>query len=124
MRLLVDNALSPRVSRGLSDAGHDVIHVRDVGLATASDDEIVDFASQEERIVISADTDFATILALRKAKRPSFILLRGDIERWPEAQTALLLEQLSALEEVLTSGAVIVVTRDRIRIRSLPILPD
>jgi predicted nuclease of predicted toxin-antitoxin system len=124
MRLLVDNALSPRVSRGLSDAGHDVIHVREVGLATASDDEIVDFASQEERIVISADTDFATILALRKAKRPSFILLRGDIERWPEAQTALLLEQLSALEEVLTSGAVIVVTRDRIRIRSLPILPD
>ncbi len=33
MRFLVDNALSPEVARGLSDAGHSAIHVRDIGLA-------------------------------------------------------------------------------------------
>ncbi len=124
MRLLVDNALSPIICQGLLDTGHDAIHVRDVGMAAASDEEIVDFAEREDRTIISADTDFAAILALRRAAKPSFVLLRGDIERRPEAQAKLLMELLPSLEESLAAGAVIVITRDRIRIRSLPIVPS
>ena len=123
MRLLIDNALSPIICQELLDADHDTIHVRDVGMAAASDDDIFDYAERESRIIISADTDFATILALRRATSPSFVLLRGDIERRPRAQAKLLKELLPQLEEPLIAGAVIVITRDRIRIRTLPILP-
>jgi predicted nuclease of predicted toxin-antitoxin system len=49
MRFLVDNALSPEVARGLSDTGHDAIHVRDIGLAAAADSEIFDHAAAEDR---------------------------------------------------------------------------
>lgn len=76
MRFLVDNALSFRMAELLSDAEHDAIHVRDCGLATESDDKIFDFAREENRIIISADTDFGTILAHLKTSQPSFILFR------------------------------------------------
>ena len=119
MKLLVDNALSPLVARQLTEAGYEALHVRDVGLSSASDAEILAFAEKEDRILISADTDFGTLLTLRRKAKPSFILLRGDIERRPELQAAALIRELPALEEHLAAGAIVVITKNRIRMRLL-----
>jgi predicted nuclease of predicted toxin-antitoxin system len=61
MRLLIDNALSPIVAEGLRRSGHDAIHVRDLGLAAADDVTIFERADHEERVLVSADTDFGTM---------------------------------------------------------------
>lgn len=45
MKLLVDANLSPRVTEALRGAGYDAVHVADLGLLTATDDEIFDRAS-------------------------------------------------------------------------------
>ena len=64
MRFLFDNALSPCLAEGLRDAGHDAVHVRDLGLAGATDDELFKLAAKEDWVLLSRDTDFGTILAL------------------------------------------------------------
>jgi predicted nuclease of predicted toxin-antitoxin system len=121
MRFLVDNALSPQVARGLSNAGHDAIHVRDIGLGAAADPVIFDRSADDDRIVISADTDFGTLLALRGESKPSVVLLRGATPRRPADQVVLLSANLPQVESDLLAGAIVIIEPARVRVRSLPI---
>lgn len=76
MRFLLDNNLSNTLAAGLREAGHDVLHVRDVELGAADDTTVLGFARAERRVLISADTDFGGILARSGLDSPSVILFR------------------------------------------------
>lgn len=71
LRFLIDNALPPRLADLLVAAGHDAVHVRAYDMHASSDDKILARAADEDRIVVSADSDFGTILASIEAGRPS-----------------------------------------------------
>ena len=122
MKFLIDNALSIKIAVGLRDVGYDAIHVTGVSMGAASDTEIFQFAIQEDRIVISADTDFETLLALYKTQKPSVILLRlGTQMQRAEEQIALLILNLPPLEANLMAGSIIIFDPTTIRVRTLPI---
>lgn len=120
MRFLVDNAVSPALANGLRAKGHDALHVRDLGMAAASDEEIFKLATQQDRIIISADTDFGTLLAFQQTSKPSFILFR-QTNKHPAVQLQTLLANLPQLEKDLMEGSIVVFADQRLRIRALPI---
>jgi predicted nuclease of predicted toxin-antitoxin system len=57
LRFLIGNALPPRLAALLVAAGHDAAHVRAYGMQAAADEEILARALDEDRIVVSADSD-------------------------------------------------------------------
>ena len=123
MRFLIDNALSPAVGEALASAGHDAVHVRSLQMHAASDEDIFDLAAREGRVVVSADTDFGTLLAARKSASPSVILFRHGSQHRPTDQVALLQANLPQLASALEAGSVVVIQPDRIRVRALPLIP-
>ena len=122
MNFLVDHSLSPAVAEKLRQAGHDSVHVRRYGIHKADDEVLFDRAAQEVRVLVSADTDFARILATRQTTKPSVILFRRDTHRRPDAQASLLLANLPTISHLLDHGGIIVFEENRLLSRAAPLL--
>lgn len=58
MKLLFDENLAPRLVGLLNDLFPDSRHVRDVGLASAADVTVWDFAKADGFAIVSKDADF------------------------------------------------------------------
>lgn len=121
MRILLDANLSPSLVGQLEEAGYAALHVAYLDMLAASDDAILDRAAAERWVLITADSDFAMLLAVRRDVMPSVVLLRHVNELEPLGQGALLIANLPAVIDDLESGAIISLSPARLRVRRLPI---
>ena len=113
--------MSPLVAQSLTAAGHDALHVHDVGLTSRPDPVVLDSAASDGRVLLTLDTDFGALVAHSGARLPSIVLFRGDTTRRPGEQAVVLIANLDQFAEDLDAGAVVVVGDDRVRVRRLPI---
>jgi predicted nuclease of predicted toxin-antitoxin system len=120
MRFLVDMPLSPGLAKWLRDQGHDALHASEIGLQRASDATIIAHAAQGARTLVTADLDYPRLLSLAQTTEPSLILFRdGD---WTEVSVVARMGQvLAALSERDIEQSIVVVERNRLRRRRLPI---
>jgi predicted nuclease of predicted toxin-antitoxin system len=52
VRFLVDANLSPRLAVSLTEAGHDAVHVADLGMSRATDLGILEVADRDDPVVV------------------------------------------------------------------------
>ncbi len=86
-----------------SSAGHNAVHVTDLGLRGTTDEALLAKAAHDDRVIVTADTDFGTLLALTGASEPSVILLRRIGRRTTE-RTHIVLTVLALAGEHLERG--------------------
>jgi predicted nuclease of predicted toxin-antitoxin system len=112
--------LSPVLADWLRQRGHDTVHVSDLGLAKALDVEILEYASREHRVIITADLDYPRLLALTQAEGPGLILFRGG--NYSETEVKDRLERtLGAITNEDLPNSIVVIEKGRIRQRRLPL---
>ena len=109
-----------RIVEWLRKSGHDVVHLREVGLHRLSDREIFQKAISENRIILTFDLDFGEIVALSEGILTSVIIFRLRNTYTPFVLKRLE-EMLQNSFEPLTKSSVIIVEETRHRIRELPI---
>ena len=75
-------------------------------------------AHDEQRVLISADTDFGELMMRSGAFQPSVIILRRS-NHDANSQAKILSDNLPELAGDLATGAIVVITDERIRVRPL-----
>jgi predicted nuclease of predicted toxin-antitoxin system len=76
VRLLIDENLSPRLSRRIDDLFPESVHVRSVGLKQKPDVEIWEFAKSDGFAILTSDGDFHEI-AGSFGHPPKVIYIKG-----------------------------------------------
>lgn len=124
MKLLLDQNCSAGAAEILRAEGIDVVHAREVGLATADDPDILEWCRAMQRTVVTLDADFHAHLALSSARSPSVVRIR--IEGLRDVELAALIRSiLASVEDDLRKGTAVTVTPAAVRLRALPLIrPD
>ena len=98
----------------LTDLGHDVLSGVEID-PRASDEALLTLANQEQRVLVTEDKDFGELVFVRRLPHPCIIRF---VDMQVAEKVAAMRELLEQHEDAIHEGALIVVTRRRVRIRS------
>jgi len=120
VKFLADMGVSMSTVNAPRDAGEEVTHLREQGLLTMPDDQIVAKAIREERVILTFDLDFGDLLAASGGRVPSVNLFRMR-NQTPATVTPRLFQALESCRDALAAGAIVIVEDAGYRLRRLPI---
>ena len=112
--------LSPLWERYLKENEIEAIHWSKIGKAFATDDEIFEYAFQNNCLIFTNDLDFGTTLSKRRTQLPSILQIR-TLEISIESVGDILVKCLQQNKEMFQEGVLVTIETDRLRIRTLPI---
>jgi len=104
IKLLIDEDLSPRIAHLLCEQCLiDSISVRDRGLLSSNDQEILEYAFQEDRILVTANIRDFEELSRSYEVHPGIVLIRdGSLLR--DEQITIVKNAIQAIEAELEDG--------------------
>lgn len=112
-RFLTDENVAGAVVGSLTSKGHEVKDVRQAGLAGAPDEDLVDLARAEDRIILTHDRDFAGALTRPLDPPVGVVLIRCANQR-PDNVGAVLDRLLASPVAEKLEGNVVVVSEHRV----------
>lgn len=119
MKFLLDMPVSVLLLDVLQAHGHEGVHAYQIGKDRAPDDELLEIARRESRVIITADLDFPRLMALSLMKGPGLILFRGG--NYSDSEMCdLLARVLGKVRPETLARSICVVDRKRIRVTRLP----
>lgn len=77
MLILADQDVYKLTIDKLKEWGHNVVTVKELGMERASDEELLEAASEANRLLITRDKGFGALLFLKEKISIGIILLRG-----------------------------------------------
>ncbi len=99
---------------------HEGVHAGQIGKAFAPDEELLEPARQEGRVIVTADLDFPRLPALSLSVGPGVILFRGS--NYSDVEMCDLLERVfKEVSPETLQNSICVVDQRRIRVTRLPI---
>lgn len=115
MRFLADENVPRDIVEALRHEGHDVAWIR-ADSPERDDQQVLDRASAEQRVLVTADTDFGELIFRLRRTGSGVILLR--LRGTPREQADLVSTVIPTRDD--WSSLFAVVTDDRVRVRPLP----
>jgi predicted nuclease of predicted toxin-antitoxin system len=104
MKFIIDEDLSPRVARYLcQEFCFDAIAVRDRGLLGATDREVLDYAFNEDRMLVTANIrDFEKLAAAAEIHAGIVLMLDGDLLAAEQIEVMAMIVQVLQADEIDT----------------------
>lgn len=120
IRLLLDQGLPRTTALHLKGQGWDVLQVGDIGLSKAKDLELIEYAKENGKVIVTLDSDFHAYLAVNNEEAPSVIRIRREGLKALE-MAKLIISIWPRIDLAIQRGAMVTVTEESIRVRTLPI---
>ncbi len=104
----------PSLHTLLVDLDHDVVSARD-GLSHATDEELLALAYEQQRVLVTEDKDFGELVFVRRLPHPCIVRF---VEMQVVEKVAAMHDLIERYADAMQEGALIVVTRGLVRLRS------
>jgi predicted nuclease of predicted toxin-antitoxin system len=117
MNFLADESCAGPIIRALRESGHDVVAISEIARG-ATDEEVLERALNEKRVLITEDRDFGELVYARGRSSAGVILVRFD-SRARRAKPATVVEAVAKLGSRLRDSFT-VVESGRVRISGRP----
>jgi len=120
LNFLANMNISPLTVEQLRKMDWDIVRVPEIMSRKSKDKDILRYAREHKKVIITHDTDFSTLLAVGGYNKPSVINLRLE-NATPDFVTRRIIDVVSKLGKELEEGVVASVDEVYARYRELPI---
>ncbi len=116
MFFLTDANIFLSMIQGLRALGHDVFDLKEESLEKLTDTEVYTLAREKNRILITMDKDFSSIILYPPGEHPGIIIVRLYRLKIDQA-TSLFLDAIKRLKAEDMHGHLVIIDPVKIRVR-------